>query len=147
MSVFPYAAAALVLTGAAFAASLATSQASPQAASPVAVTLATTQATTQAKPAPDPFVCELRLTEANRQVTIAAHAHASKPSRGIYQLEIEQRSSGGRATIRQGGEFDLKAGESVVLGEARFSGRAREFQAELSVTANGKSRTCRASPL
>ena len=158
MSAFPYVAAALVLTGAAFTASLATSQATPPAIVPavghasvqpadLATSGTTTLVTTKPKPARDPFVCELRLTEQNRQVTIAAHAQAHHPSRGTYQLEIEQRSTGGRATIRQGGEFDLKAGESAVLGEARFSGRAREFQAEMSVTAIGKTRTCRQAAL
>lgn len=158
MSAFPYIAAALVLTGAAFTASLATSQATPPAIVPAlglataqpndaAATQPTVLATTKANPARDPFVCELRLTEHNRQVTISAHAQAHQPSRGTYQLEVEQRSAGGRATIRQGGEFDLKAGEAAVLGEAKFSGRTREFQAELSVTANGKTRTCRQSAL
>jgi hypothetical protein len=139
MSVLSYTAAALVVTGAAFAASLATSHATQPATAVLA--------SATPKPARDPFVCELRLTEHNRQVTISAHAQAHQPSRGTYQLEVEQRSAGGRATIRQGGEFDLKAGEAAILGEAKFSGRSREFQAELSVTANGKTRTCRQAAL
>lgn len=126
MSAFPYSVAALVFTGMAFTTGLATSQ---------------------ARHKPEALTCELRLTESNRQVTIAAHAKANEATRGSYALSIDQRSSGGRATIRQGGEFDLKAGEAALLGEARFAGRAREFQAELTVTANGQTRTCNAAEL
>lgn len=126
MSAIPYSVAALVLTGMACTTGLATSKAARGS---------------------DALVCELRLSESNRQVTVAAHAQAHEAMRGTYALEIEQRSSGGRATIRQGGEFDLRAGEKAVLGEARLAGRARDLTAELTVTANGKTRTCGAAEL
>lgn len=126
MSAMPYTIAALVISGAACTASLATSQGAP---------------------ASDALVCELRLSESSRQVTISAEAQAHQAMRGTYQLEIDQRSAGGRSTIRQGGEFDLKAGERTTLSEASFSGRARDFNAELTVKANGQSRTCRSAAL
>lgn len=126
MSAMPYTIAALVITGAACTASLATSQNST---------------------APEALVCELRLTENNRQVTIAAEAQARHATHGTYQLDIDQSSAHGRSTIRQGGEFDLKAGERATLGEASFSGRARDFKAELTVKANGQTKTCRSAAL
>lgn len=126
MSAMPYTIAALVITGAACTASLATSQNAPSN---------------------DALICELRLSESNRQVTIAAEAQARHAMRGTYRLEIDQRSAGGRATIRQGGEFDLKAGERATLGEAVFSGRARDFNAELTIKANGQTQSCRSAAL
>ncbi|WP_139257532.1 curli-like amyloid fiber formation chaperone CsgH [Natronohydrobacter thiooxidans] len=127
MSAMTYTIAALVITGAACTASLATSQNDASAS--------------------EALVCELRLTETNRQVTIAAEAKARQAMRGTYELNIDQRSAAGRSTIRQGGEFDLKAGERSTLGQASFSGRARDFNAELTVKANGQTRTCRSAAL
>lgn len=126
MSAMPYTIAALVITGAACTASLATSQNTTD---------------------PEALVCELRLTETNRQVMIAAEAEARKALHGTYELNIDQRSAAGRSTIRQGGEFDLKAGERATLGQASFSGRAQDFNAELTVKANGLTRTCRSAAL
>ena len=126
MSAIPYTLAALVITGAACTASLATSQADKQ---------------------PQALVCAIALSESDQQVTITATARAAHAVRGTYQLEIDQRSAGGRATIRQGGEFDLKAGEKATLSEARFRGRTRDFQAELTVMANGQSKTCGSAKL
>lgn len=126
MTAMPYTIAALVITGAACTASLATSQNTTE---------------------PEALVCELRLTETNRQVTIAAEAEARKALHGTYELNIDQRSAAGRSTIRQGGEFDLKAGERATLGQASFSGRAQDFNAELTVKANGLTRTCRSAAL
>lgn len=126
MSAMPYTIAALVITGAACTASLATSQNAH---------------------ANEAVVCELRLSESNRQVTIAAEAEARQAVRGTYELNIDQRSAGGRSTIRQGGDFDLKAGERTTLGQASFSGRSSDFNAELTVKANGQTKTCRSAAL
>ncbi len=124
MSAFPYSIAALVLTGAACTASLATSQSEKSS---------------------DALICELQLTEANQQVKITARAGAREAARGTYELAIDQRSKAGRSTIRQGGEFVLKAGEVATLGEAKFSGRAQDFLAELTLTAHGQRKTCGAT--
>ena len=121
MTAIPYSIAALVITGAACTASLATSQ---------------------AEKAPEALVCALEVSERQQNVTITATARAPKATSGTYTLEIDQRSAAGRATIRQGGDFDLKAGEKTTLSEAQFRGKAREFQAELTVTANGQTSTC-----
>ncbi len=126
MSAIPYTIAALVITGAACTASLATSQAEK----PSAV-----------------LVCALELSESQRQVTITASARAAQAVRGTYQLEIDQRSANGRSTIRQGGEFDLKKGEKATLGEASFRGKAHEFEAELTIKANGQTKSCRSATL
>lgn len=126
MSASSYAIAALVITGVASTAGLALSQNSR---------------------VPETLVCELRLTEAARQVTLSAEAKARQAVSGTYQLDIDQRSAGGRSTIRQGGEFDLRSGERAVLGEATFSGRARDIDARLSITANGQTKTCRSTSL
>jgi hypothetical protein len=96
---------------------------------------------------PEPLVCELTLTEVRRQVTVTAEAHARQPVHGTYALEIDQRSAGGTSTIRQGGDFDLSAGEEAILATTRLSGRKRDVDARLTVTANGQTRTCSAITL
>lgn len=126
MSTSSYVIAALVITGAACTAGIATSQ---------------------AQKAPEPLLCELRLSEAGRMVTFSAEAEARQAIRGSYQFDIDQRSASGRSTIRQGGEFDLKVGERKVLGEVSLSGRVRDFAVSLSVTSNGQTRTCGAASL
>ncbi len=126
MSTSSYVIAALVITGAACTAGIATSQAQKTA---------------------EPLVCELRLSEAGRVVTFSAEAEARQAMRGSYQFDIDQRSASGRATIRQGGEFDLGAGERAVLGEVSLSGRKRDFAASLTIKANGQTKTCGAASL
>ncbi|TVR48344.1 MAG: hypothetical protein EA386_04590 [Rhodobacteraceae bacterium] len=126
MTASPHIAAALVVAGVATGAGLALS--SPP-------------------PSPEPLVCELTLTEARRQVTVTAEAHARRPVQGTYVLEIDQRSAGGTSTIRQGGDFDLSAHEAAILATTRLSGRKRDVDARLTVTANGQTRTCSAITL
>lgn len=126
MSAIPYAIAGLVITATACTAGLAKQQ-------------------TDAKP--EALVCELRLSEQGNTVTVTAQARAQQATRGTYSLTVEQRSAGGRSTIRQGGEFDLKAGAHSVLSEASFTARARDLDAELTLEANGQRKTCRALTL
>jgi hypothetical protein len=126
MSAIPYSIAALFITGAACTASFATSQAQ--------------------KP-PEVLICAISLSQSGQHVTLTASARAVQAVRGTYQLDIDQRSTQGRATIRQGGVFDLKSGETATLGETQFRGRTRDFQAELTITANGQSKTCRSAKL
>lgn len=126
MSVMPYTVAALVITAAACTAGLATPQAQPET---------------------DVLMCELRLSEQGRTVTLTAEAHAHRATKGTYSLTVDQRNSGGRSTIRQGGEFDLQAGERSVLSETSFAARARDLNAELTIEANGERKTCAARSL
>ncbi|SET03965.1 curli-like amyloid fiber formation chaperone CsgH [Hymenobacter actinosclerus] len=54
-----------------------------------------------------------------------------------YEMSLERQASGGRSTSQQGGEFDLAAGQSVVLsstqvnidGQATYVGHLRIFDA------------------
>jgi len=121
---FPHTVAALVIAGVAGTASLATAPTAPT--TPDAKTL----------------TCELRLTQTGRTVTLVADAHALHATRGTYTLTVEQRSAGNHATIRQGGEFDLRSGQRSTLAEAQFAGRARDLSAELTLQADGQRQTC-----
>ncbi len=121
MSATPYVVSALVIAGVASTAGIALSH--------------------HSRPA-EPVICELHLTEARRQVTVIAEAEARQPAAGTYTLEIDQRSGAGRSSVRQEGEFDLKAGERTTLGEAQFTGRARDVDARLTLTSDGKTRHC-----
>lgn len=121
MSAIPYTVAALVITSVACTAGLATPQAGQK---------------------PEALTCELRLSESGSTVTLSAEARAREAISGTYDLTIDQRSGGGRSTIRQDGAFDLKPGERSVLGEARFTARARDISAELTIKANGQRKTC-----
>ena len=126
MSAIPATVTALIITATACAASL---------------------APPQAKPGPDALTCELRLSQQGHIVTLTAQAQAPQATRGTYSLKVEQRSAGGRSNIRQGGEFDLIAGEPGVLAEVSFTARARDLNAELTIEAHGQSKTCSALTL
>lgn len=122
MSMFPYVIGSLVVIGAACSASLATSPMQQRN---------------------EGLSCELRISEDARQVVIAAHAQAKKAVNGKYEMTIQQRSSHGRSSIQQSGEFVLDAGESILLGDTRLSGKARDFDADVLIIADGQTQACR----
>lgn len=97
--------------------------------------------------ATEPLTCELHLIESGGQVHITAEAKAQVATKGTYRLEIDRRSSAGRASIHQGGEFELRAGERAILGETSLSGRKRDLTASLSVTSDGKTHSCGSAAL
>ena len=126
MSRFPALVGAVVILGAACTASLATSSRSDHA---------------QGDASPD-LVCELHLTESAGQVHLRAQATSPAARSGTYRLEVLHRGSGGQSQIKQGGEFDLRAGETTTLGEASFSGTARQISADLTLQSGALTRRC-----
>jgi hypothetical protein len=54
-------------------------------------------------------------------VRLEAVAFDGAGANGEYEFIVTKRDSGGESNIVQGGEFELLAGESQVLGEAEFS--------------------------
>lgn len=121
MTVLPPTLAAFVVVGVACSASLATSHSDP----------------------PGPVLaCELRLSQSGQTVTVTAMAQAPRATRGTYTLHVQQAGAGGRVTIRQSGEVDLQPGARVLLGDAQFTGHARDLSAELTLEADGQQRTC-----
>lgn len=122
MSMFPYVIGSLVVVGAACSASLATSPIQHRN---------------------EGLSCELRISQEARHVVIAAYAQTKKAVDGNYEMTIQQRSSHGRSSIRQSGEFALNAGESILLSDARLSGKARDIDAEISIIADGQTQACR----
>lgn len=128
MSPVPAVITAVIVTGAACAATLGSTPMS-------------TSATTSAKD--DPLRCELRLTETDRSsVKLEALAHAGTALRGSYALDIHSSGAGGRSTIRQSGAFDAAAGATVHLGEATVSGTPRTVSADLTLRAGSLERAC-----
>lgn len=86
-----------------------------------------------------PAQCEIAASPAGGgMVSIEALAHIQDATRGSYSLTI----TGAGANISQGGDFDARAGETVMLGSAALGGSARGYDVTLAVTAGGKTAQC-----
>jgi len=83
--------------------------------------------------APDRLRCAL----------IEGRVTAAGPAQGSYALRISQ----GTATrISQGGDFTLRAGEQLSLGQAQFSGSGGTLAASFTVESGGVRHDCPAAP-
>ena len=123
MSPIPMAVTALIVTGAACATTLGSSY------------MTNTRSD-------DPLRCELALSDVGNSVRVHAHAHVGKPMNGSYELDIHQRSAGGRSTIRQSGTFSASPGNPAQLGQATVSGSRSTIEADLTVRAGAHERHC-----
>lgn len=89
-----------------------------------------------------PVACAIEVEEAGAMLTLKAVATAREAVEGRYALDIDRRGGGGSATIRQGGSFALKAGETATLGRATMNGPRAALDAELTLTVDGEELTC-----
>jgi hypothetical protein len=85
-----------------------------------------------------PTRCEIVATTSGGMISIEALAHANKTTSGSYDLTI----SGPATNIDQGGDFDVRAGQSVTLGSATLSANGQGLDIELEVRANGTISKC-----
>lgn len=85
--------------------------------------------------------CEIRMVKRGGDVELQGILHAAKATSGSYSLKISNAGDGGSSSINQGGDFDLAAGESEVVGAASFSD-ANGLRARLSVLTGNGSTSC-----
>jgi len=88
--------------------------------------------------------CEIRATAEGGGVRLEAVATAGISIAGDYDFVIARSGPGGSSDIRQGGTFDIAAGEEAVLGEATLGGDAGAVEASLTLTPAGNRPECRA---
>ncbi len=70
---------------------------------------------------------------------------AASPVSGTYDLAITSRMGGGRATIRQSGDFTARPGTPALLGETEMLGAPANHAVDLQVRIGPQRLTC-ASP-
>jgi hypothetical protein len=93
--------------------------------------------------APDRLRCALIVTQSGGQTLVEGRVTAAGPAQGSYALRISQ----GTATrISQGGDFTLRAGEQLSLGQAQFSGSGGTLAASFTVESGGVRHDCPAAP-
>ncbi|MEF2553725.1 curli-like amyloid fiber formation chaperone CsgH [Aurantimonas sp. A2-1-M11] len=89
--------------------------------------------------------CELRSTQVSRGVQLQAVATADRMVAGDYQFEVDKRGSAGSSQIAQSGDFDLKSGEEIVLGNVALGMDDRaSYAAKLTLQWNGGEVSCSA---
>ncbi|HHH89695.1 MAG TPA: hypothetical protein ENK45_03915 [Aliiroseovarius sp.] len=91
---------------------------------------------------PLPLSCAVEMNDTGRMVEITARLAADAPIDGTYSLEIVKHGKGGSAHMRQGGAFDLEAGDDATLGRAMMSGNPQDFDVDFTLEWNGKTLTC-----
>jgi hypothetical protein len=65
--------------------------------------------------------CDVRVIPSRNGVRLEAVAFDGAGASGEYEFVVIKRDRAGDSNIVQGGEFELLAGESQVLGEAEFN--------------------------
>lgn len=85
-----------------------------------------------------PLTCAVELNDKGRMVEITARLASEEHITGTYALKISSSSS----RIRQGGPFDLEAGEEVTLGKTMMSGNPENFDIDLTLDWNGMQLSC-----
>lgn len=129
MSRIPAIVGAFVVLGAACTASLATSPRLPAQAG-------------GASPALADLTCEFQLTRKAGQVQVQAKASAPVAQSGTYTLALTHSAPSGRSEINQSGEFTLRPGQTMTLGEAVFTGKPAQIRAQLDLRAGSVTRRC-----
>ncbi|MCC0077489.1 MAG: hypothetical protein H6898_13070 [Rhodobacter sp.] len=74
--------------------------------------------------------------------SIAGRVTSDRPVAGTYEMTVTSRSAGGRATIRQSGDFEAGPGQTDPITETRLSGSPAQQQVELQIHVGGQRLTC-----
>ncbi len=85
--------------------------------------------------------CEIQVTKSKGEVELTGIVHALMATSGSYRFKVTNDGDGGSANINQGGDFQLAAGESTVVGSTTL-GNADALNVKLSVTSDHGSATC-----
>jgi hypothetical protein len=90
-----------------------------------------------------PVACALDISNGLFGLTFEGTVEAlTEDVEGSYEFRVEKSGRSGSATIVQGGEFRLRAGERETLGEATMNGKRSEFDAALTLDVDGKRFAC-----
>ena len=84
------------------------------------------------------FACAFTAREAGGSVAIEARLEAREAVSGSYALRLRRAG----ADLGSSGDFMAGAGESLVLSSTRMSGSTDGLDAELTLTAGGRTTTC-----
>lgn len=87
-----------------------------------------------------PFACQISVDDTGRSTAFRGLVQANESLSGSYSFSLAGRGT----NIRQGGAFSARAGETVTLGQSMLSGDPADFDAELTLTVNGETYSCRA---
>lgn len=97
---------------------------------------AATIGASQASVSDGPLSCAIETSRSGGAIAIESIARTERAASGSYSFSVR----GGGTDIRQGGEFDAGAGETVTLGEVMLGGGSYDLR--LEVSAGGRSVTC-----
>jgi hypothetical protein len=90
------------------------------------------------------LACVLETAEQGGTVTFDAIVTAGAAQNGSYDLTV--RGASGQVAIAQSGPFVASAGQTLNLGMASVSGRARDYRAALVLTTDGTAFACPSRP-
>ncbi len=90
----------------------------------------------QASASDGPLSCAIETSRSGGMVAIESVAKSQRAVTGSYSFSVR----GGGTNIRQGGEFEAGAGETVTLGQVTLSGGG--YDLKLEVSAGGRTASC-----
>lgn len=90
----------------------------------------------QASASDGPLSCAIETSRSGGMVAIESVATSDRAVIGSYSFSVR----GGGTNIRQGGEFEAAAGETVTLGQVMLGGGG--YDLKLEVSAGGRSASC-----
>lgn len=100
----------------------------------------TASATDTARTAP--IRCEIALDAVAGGTVIGGRVTADHAVSGTYAMQITSRSSGGRSSISQSGDFEIGAGRTETIAETTLSGTPAAHSVDLSIRVEGRSLSC-----
>ena len=83
-----------------------------------------------------PLSCAIETSRSGGAIAIESTATSTRAASGSYSFSVR----GGGTDIRQGGEFEADAGETVALGTIMLDGGS--YDLKLEVSSGGRSASC-----
>lgn len=86
--------------------------------------------------------CSTKLTRSGPVIDIESTITARMASTGVYELMIRKSGRSGSVKINQGGDFDLRQGESMIAGATTLNGKVADIKVSFTLTTNGRTIEC-----
>ncbi|QCL97371.1 curli-like amyloid fiber formation chaperone CsgH [Agrobacterium tumefaciens] len=86
--------------------------------------------------------CEIRATPQAGMVKLEAATKGDTGGRGTYSFHVEKSGGGGSSVINQGGDFDVAAGRSQLLGSVTLDAKGARYKVVLDLVIDGRSFSC-----
>lgn len=90
----------------------------------------------------DPLRCEIALDAVRGGTRIEGRVISATPVTGTYEMQITSRMGGGRASIRQSGDFDARPGAPALLGETEMRGAPASHEVDLQIRVGARRLSC-----